>query len=226
MPTLREWQLRLDVDDVLRAQGGDAAEIRSRRSLFVEIAQRALAEGTPLLQPVVHYRQLAVESLSHQRLLLSNGDRLSGPLVTQHIGPATEVVAAACSIGHALEERAAQVMTNDQLYGLALDGVGTAAVEMLATAACHHFEERAELVGQRVTIPISPGLEGWPLFKGQKQIFSLMNTEEINIRLLQSGVMSPRKSLSFVIGLGSDVSTDGVPCDYCNLRDRCRFRPA
>jgi hypothetical protein len=116
-------------------------------------------------------------------------------------------------------------MTTDPLNGLALSGVGSAAVEALTAAVCHHFEERAAIKGLGSTIPINPGLEGWSLQEGQKQIFGLLDSEVKGIRLLPSGMMTPRKSLSFVIGLGPDVSISGSPCDYCDMRDSCRFRP-
>jgi len=223
--TLRDWRLTLGTDDVLRAQGGDPTAIRSRRPSLVEVAERAIADGLPLLRPTVHYRRLPVESHSHQHLGLSGGNYLSGPLIWQHMAPAEEVVVIACTIGPAIEERVARVMTSDPLNGLALDGFGSAAVEALTAAVCHYFEERAANKGMRATIPINPGLEGWSLKEGQKQLFDLLDSEVRGIRLLPSGMMTPRKSLSFVIGIGPNVSNNSAPCDYCEMRDRCRFRP-
>lgn len=198
--------------------------MRSRGPFFVEVAERALAEAAPLLRPGVLYRQLAVESLAHERLTLGGGGSLSSPLIGQHLAAASQVVVIVCTIGHRLEELVAQIMAADLQYGLALDGVGSAATDALAAAACHHFELGAEREGTRTTTPISPGMIGWPVDKGQRQIFDLLNPEEIGVTLLPSGMMVPRKSLSLVMGIGAGVSADGVPCDYCTMRDRCRYR--
>lgn len=224
MPILRDFELVLDADDVLRAQGGDPADIRARRPAFVELAERALVEAMPLLQPAVAYQHWTVEGLTHERLSLAGGGMLSGPLVSQHLAPASEVVTVVCTAGSQLEDHAAQVLGTDAVYGLAIEGVGSAAAEALAAAACHHIEVEAEAVGLKATIPISPGMVGWPVHEGQHQIFDLLTTAEIGVRLMPSGMMIPRKSLSLVIGLGVEVSSEGIPCDYCSMRDRCRYK--
>jgi len=76
MPVLDRWDLDISADDVLREQGGDPAAIRSRRPFFVELAEKALEEGLPLLRPVVLYQRFGVEKVSHQRLLLSGGGKI------------------------------------------------------------------------------------------------------------------------------------------------------
>ena len=224
MAVLQDLKVVFDADDVLRAQGGDPAAIRSRRPAFVDLAERALAEGKPLIQPAVSYRRLAVERLTHDRLVLEGGSVLSGPLITRHLAAASQVAVIVCTVGPALEARADEVMAGDMMYGLALDGVGSAAAEALAVAACHHFEQLVEQEGLQATIPISPGMDGWPVEEGQLQIFHLVDAAEIGVVLLPSGMMVPRKSLSMVIGLGAGVSAEGVPCDYCSMAERCRYR--
>jgi hypothetical protein len=224
LTVLHDFDLSLEADDVLRAQGGDPAAIRSRNVVFVELAEQALAEGMPLLQPVVAYRRLRVEGLTHECLMLAKGGSLSGPLVAQHLSASSQVVAIVCTVGPAVETRSDQAMASNPLLGLALDGVGSAAAEALATAACQRFEQLAAAEGQQATVPINPGMVGWPVSEGQRQVFSLLDAGEIGVELLPSGMMVPRKSVSLVIGLGDEVSGSGVPCDFCNMADRCRYR--
>ena len=57
---------------------------------------------------------------------------------------------------------------------VALDAVGSAAVDLLATAMCQQVDEQAGADGLRTTIPLSPGLVGWPLASGQRQLFALV----------------------------------------------------
>ena len=131
MPILDCWDLKISVDDVLRAQGGDPTAIRSRRPFFVELAEKALEEGLLLLHPVVQYQRFKIEKVSHQRIFLSGGGRLSGLLVWEHLSAATEAIAIVSTIGTELERRAAAAMDTDLVYGFALDAVGSAAVEAL-----------------------------------------------------------------------------------------------
>lgn len=224
MEVLRDLEVVFDADDVLRAQGGDPAAIRSRRPAFADLAERALAEGLPLLRPRVSYQRLGVERLTHERLALAGGSVLSGPLVTQHLASASDVAVMVCTVGPDLETRADEVMAEDMLYGLALDGVGSAAAEALAVAACHYFEQQAADEGWRASVPINPGMVGWPVGEGQQQVFNILDAADKGVTLTATGMMIPRKSLSMVIGLGADVSDSGSACDYCSMGDRCRYR--
>lgn len=224
MTVLDKWDLDLDVDTVLRSQGADPAAIRRRSPRLVESAERALAEGSLLLQPRVTTRRLLVEDLHHERLKLEGNGKLSGGLLAQHMGGAQEVVIVLCTVGEALERRSADVSKEDAIYGLALDGVGSAGVEALANAACALFEEEAIDKDCQVTIPLSPGMVGWPVEQGQPQIFDLLDAGEISVRLTESMMMLPRKSLTFVLGMGKELIAGGRTCDYCSLKETCRYR--
>lgn len=224
MTVLDKWDLRLDVDTVLRGQGADPATIRKRSPRLVESAGRALEEGNLLLQPRVTARRLLVEDLRHEQLKLEGGGKLSGELLAEHMGGAQEAVIVLCTVGEALERRAAEVSKEDAVYGLALDGVGSAGVEALANAACAFFEEEAIDKDYKATIPLSPGMVGWPVEQGQPQIFDLLDASEIGVRLTESMMMLPRKSLTFVLGMGKELVAGGRTCDYCSLKETCRYR--
>jgi len=224
MTVLDKWDLRLDVDTVLRAQGADPAAIRKRNPRLVESTERALDEGSLLLQPRVKSRRLLVEDLRHERIKLMGNGILSGELLAKHMGGAQEVVIILCTVGEGLERRAADVSKEDSVYGLALDAVGSAGVEALANAVCALFEEDATKEDCKVTIPLSPGMVGWPVEQGQPQIFDLLDTDEIGVRLTESMMMVPRKSLTFVLGIGKKLIAGGRACDYCSLKGTCRYR--
>jgi hypothetical protein len=224
MSILNDWELMLDVDAVLRGQGGDPKVIRNRNDRVLRLAERALEEGTKYLDPVVVFRWLAIESLRHERITLAGGASLTGPLIVKHLTTAKDVVAALCTIGNRLEEKTSEVMAEDPAYGLALDGLGSAAVESLANAACHHFETQAADKGYRATIPLNPGMEGWSVEVGQEEIFNLLGDEHAGVKLTSSSMMIPRKSLTMVLGFGPEVRDKGHPCDYCSMRETCRYR--
>jgi len=221
MTVLDKWDLRLNVDAV---QGADPAAIRKRSPRLVESAGRALEEGNLLLQPRVIARRLLIEDLQHERLKLEGNGRLSGGLLAEHMGGAQEVVIVLCTVGEELERRAAEISREDAVYGLALDGVGSAGVEALANAACALFEKEASEADCQVTIPLSPGMVGWSVEQGQPQIFDLLDAGEIGVRLTESMMMVPRKSLTFVLGIGRELITGGRTCDYCSLKETCRYR--
>jgi hypothetical protein len=102
--------------------------------------------------------------------------------------------------------------------------VGSAAVEALANAACKHFEVQANALGLKSSIPISPGMVGWPVDEGQPEIFAILEPAQVNVSLSEHGLMTPRKSLTMVMGFGTEMQTSGKTCDYCAMRETCRYQ--
>ena len=220
---LRDWELRLNLDQVLRSMGVPLIA-QSRSSAVTELAERALREGLPLVNPVVAYCRRAVVSVRHEQITLRGGGRLSGKLVAKHLASSKEVLLIVATISAKLEERISEVLKHDTAYALALDGFGNAATEALAVAACHQFAEAAATHGIYTTAPLSPGMIGWSVEVGQREIFALLDTKAIGLQLTSSGLMIPRKSLSMVIGVGPEAMAGVDTCEYCAMRSTCRYR--
>ena len=224
MPVLDDWDLRLDVDAVLRGQGADPDVLRSRRPRLFEVAAEALDEGLPLIHARVLYERFAVDSILHARVRFMGGGELKGEALAQHLASVQEVLTLVCTIGPELEEYGNRVMETEIVRGLAFYGVGSAAVEALANAACQHFEREAEERGWQTTIPLSPGMIGWSVEEGQPQIFSLLDGEHVGVRLSEAAIMLPMKSLSLVLGQGASLNRQGTTCDFCAMREVCRYQ--
>ncbi len=208
---------------VLRTLGADPEVVRRRRSPAVKVAEQAVATGRPLLAPVVVTDTFAVEELRHERLRIGPG-HLSGPLVAEHLHAARAVVLAICSIGPDLEEAVSSLFADDPALALGLDAFGSAAVDLLGQAMCQIVDERAEAAGEHTSVPLSPGLVGWPVSSGQHQIFALLDGALAGVRLTEGSMMVPKKSTSIAIGVGAEVAHAGESCDYCSMAATCRYR--
>jgi len=223
MALLSSLVLDLTTDDVLRGQGADPAVIRSRRPGLVALAERALEAGRGLLQPRVAFSRLQVTGLRHERLTLDGG-ALQGPLIAQHLAAAELVTVMVCTVGERIDAEVARTMDDDPSYALAMDGVGSAAVEALAAAACRWFEGEAVAAGLKVSLPLSPGMIGWPVPEGQAQVFALVDGGEAGVHLTEGGMMVPRKSLTLVLGQGAGLEAAGSACAFCSLQATCRYQ--
>lgn len=230
MPLLPTFPLHLDADAVLRGQGADPAILRARRPALVNLAQQALDEALPLVEQSAIVHEFDVEGVRHERLLLAGGQSLRGKLIAQHLGQARKLYVLLCTLGGSLEQFAEEMMSESPVYALAIDGVGSAAVEALANAACRHLEDQAAALGWKSSIPLSPGMIDWPVDEGQPQIFKLLEAAQtpgepdLPARLSSSYMMMPRKSLTMVVGAGPQIEMTGRTCDFCNLRDVCRYQ--
>jgi hypothetical protein len=217
-------KLNIDVDMVLRGQGADPAIIRQRRPRLVAIAEQALEEGMQLIEPLVIYRILAVQNRSHDHFTLANGVRLRGTLLAEHLGCAEEIALMVCTLGDRLEHRVTELLKEDPAYAFALDGFGSAAAEVLGRTVCTELEANAQASGLFTSIPINPGLIGWSVDEGQPQIFNALDVEQIGVRMNENAQMIPHKSVSMVLGFSHLSFSSGRPCDFCKLKETCRYQ--
>ena len=65
---------------------------------------------------------------------------------------------------------------------------------------------------------------GWSVEEGQPQIFSLLDSSQVEVRLTDSAIMLPLKSLSLVLGMGPGLNRQGTTCDFCAMREVCKYQ--
>ncbi len=224
MPLLDSWTLDLQVDDILWGQGADPQQVRASFPHLVRVAEEALLGGRPLLRPATLHRRLAVREQRGHRLVLEEGTALAGPFVAQFLSGVDQVAVALCTIGGDLEARARALARQRPALALALDGLGSAAVEALAEQVCALLSQEAAAVGLETTSPLYPGMSGWPLEEGQRALLSLLDGATIGVRMQPGGLLVPLKSISLLLGWGKEVSRGGSACERCDLRGRCRYR--
>ncbi len=219
-----DWPIALDEDAVLKGLGYDPAEIRARAPAFVEAASHALELGLPLLRPGLATAERRITGREGDVVRLAGGGVLAGRLIASRLAEAVEAAVIVCTIGPALERRASEAIVGDVVLGFALDALGTAAVEALATAACRSIEGRAAARDWGWTSPVSPGMVGWPLADGQRQLVSLVDLTSLGVTVTGSSQFVPIKSLSMAVGLGPALGRDAGSCEACGLGKRCRYR--
>jgi hypothetical protein len=225
MDLSKDWNISIGTDEILRGQGADPQIVRARKPALLRAAERAHAAGLGLLHPMSLTAEVMVQEHRHELIRLVGGMALTGPLVTQQLGGAQRVVAAVCTIGPELESTSASIFSEDPLYALALDGLGNAAVESLAQQVCGQIAEQVKQEGLQASTPLSPGTPEWPVEVGQPQIFALLDPTKAGVNLTSGGMMMPKKSVSFVVGIGQEMSQASM-CTVCSLQNTCRYQNA
>ncbi|MCB2179704.1 hypothetical protein KQH54_01130 [bacterium] len=224
MPITTPTTIDLTVDDVLRGQGANPEIIRQRNPKFAQVAEEALQIGLSVISPQILYEWKNVDRLLHEKLILEDGQKLSGSLISQHLKKAEKVVFILVTLGAELDELVSTKMASEPVLGIALDGVGSAAAEQIANQICAEFEAQAALEGLQASIPLSPGMLNWDVHVGQPEIFQILDASEVGVSLTYTGLMLPRKSLSMVLGFGKEMSIQGSTCDYCAMKETCSYR--
>ena len=136
------------------------------------------------------------------------------------------VAAAACTLGPAVQERiSALFATRRRSLALALDTLANELLFRLADRAFATIRREARRTGLGIGIEASPGDPGVPLAQ-QAGVLALADAARIGIHAVGAGMLSPMKSLSFVVALGPNLRRHSAPgrCNCCPSRDRCTVK--
>ncbi len=214
-----EFDFALSKEEVLKGQGIDPQ--RASPKLY-ENAGEVIEETHSLIKPAAMYTVVQVTNFEHQEIRFENGS-FEGPLVGKAMAGAEHLNIAICTIGGDLERRVQELMSENPIMGVALDGAGTSALRRGSQTVEDIISEKACEMGLALGMRAQPGQEGWPI-EQQRLVFSMLPAEKIGVRLTESCLMIPRKSVSFIIPRGKDLDSSVAPCDFCSKRNRCEWR--
>lgn len=117
---------------------------------------------------------------------------------------AEKVALCICTIGPELEQEIKKLMSEDEmLRALILDSLGSEAAEEVAIQSDRILAEKAREMGLWPSKRFSPGFGKWDI-QEQRYVFSALPGESIGVRLTESCMMIPRKSVSFRINFYKD----------------------
>ncbi len=161
----------------------------------------ALKEGLRLCAPKSVYAVFDLKQTA-DGLLLENTDlTLLGENINNHLSGASKCAVMAVTIGVGIEKAiSGYERTGFLTKSVMLDGVATALVEELADRVNEEIKIKAEKEGFYCKTRFSPGYGDFPL-ETQRKIIPLLDCEKrAGIFLNENCIMSPRKSVTAVIG--------------------------
>jgi hypothetical protein len=210
--------LEIDPAEVLRFQGykvGAAPPGPDVMALFDE----ALALGRQLMTPRAVVRWLPAEHRGEGALSVA-GALLSVPGLRARWGAIERAAVAVCTVGEGLEGRVRELWEARELpLAAMLDSVGSGAAESLAEYLNDVLCQEGLAHGVRVTNRVSPGYGHWDVAE-QATVVRLCPPAAIGIALNEACVMTPGKSVSFLVGAGPHARVD----DYFSQCARCWMR--
>jgi len=221
---MKNPEISLTIEAVLKGQGADPEVIANRRPGLLKVAQNALELGQSLIHLDAFSKSLQIISFDNESLNLEGGINIKSTHIAELMHGSKVVEAFICTIGDQLEKVSAELFQTDPSLALALDGMANAAIDQFVEKICCEVEAEAHSEGLKTSIPISPGSSEWPLEKGQPMLFGSIKPDQAIINLSESFLMIPKKSSSFIVGIGKEITKHGKTCDQCNARETCRYK--
>ncbi len=106
----------------------------------------------------------------------------------------------------------------DLLTGYIYDVIGSEIVESAADLMQNELEKTVISSGKKITNRYSPGYCGWDVTE-QHKLFELVPSNFCGIRLTESALMDPIKSVSGIIGIGENVRFNPYTCNLCDNKN-------
>ncbi len=206
-------------------------EVGLRVGDLIDSTRRWYAENG---RPWVYARRTGMMKLSDEGVRIEGTEFIS-PRLRSQLGDAqsNEVMLVAASAGKKCEERARQLWNEekpDEYFFMEV--YGSAVVENLITNTGARFCEWADQHGKAILPHYSPGYPGWEISEQDKLLRLILRKKEAKlpekIRVLESGMLQPKKSLLAVFGITPNIEkikrlTSLIPCDNCSLQS-CQYR--
>ena len=206
---LEGFSIALDPCEVLRFLGTKARGKPAPGERYDELVSDLLSAAERLIAPRGMYVYAA-------------GSELPGSKTFEHF---ERMAFCVCTIGPGLEDEVTRLTkSGDILRGVVLDAVGSVAAEAVAEYIARKIAAEAAREGLKTSCRSSPGYGDWDV-REQGAIFELLPAQRIGVRLSQSFMMIPRKSISFALHVAKEPVKlrSESSCDNCSKKD-CPLR--
>jgi hypothetical protein len=161
---------------------------------FMKVLAELIIEARSLALPTVVRKSWPASELS---------------VLQRHLPGAEVINLGLCTLGPALEQRAAAFFPDNPLAGVVLDQIGTAWIDGLMRRLHQQLRVEAKARGWRAGPAYRPGIGRWPL-EMQGELFRHLPGQDAGVTLSDEWMMSPKKSVSFVVAQGRRLG----PCQF------------
>lgn len=144
-------------------------------------------------------------------------------IVYGQIKKADSIAVFLCTAGEEIGILSREAMKNgDLLTGYVYDVIGSEVVEAAVDLMQNDLSTAMISAGKKITNRYSPGYCGWDVAE-QHKLFRLMPDNFCGVKLNDSALMDPEKSVSGFIGIGEKVKYNPYTCRLCDMKD-CIYR--
>jgi hypothetical protein len=212
---------RLHTEALVTLLGG-TKDHQLSRSLGRKV--RALkAKVKRLLNPRLYYRTAKLTAKSKGTICLDNDIVFRSNKLSKTLKDSEESVCFVGTVGRGIEGEINRLMRENSLAdAYIIDALGSVAVESMVDQFQHQMDGKYKRQGKAVTLRFSPGYCDWPITE-QKKLFRAFDHQDIDVDLLDSCLMRPRKSISGIFGVAPTTGSPYNPCVHCKRLD-CEAR--
>lgn len=216
-------EINISVPSILNAMGYKKA---TAPQPVLYLLDEIIPQITKLINVNAGFRILNSFRLNEQKdsIFVDDVQFNTGTIIAKPLRNASAAAVFVATAGPQIEKMSKDyLLGEDPLKGYLLDAIGSEIVECAADLLEVKLQEIISGKNLKTTNRYSPGYCGW-IVKEQHKLFSLLPKNFCGITLTDSALMVPIKSVSGIIGLGSNVKKHDYQCSICELESCFRRR--
>ena len=201
--------LQIDRQEIYRAMGyrEEVPEIQ-----FREMVETMLEELAGLCRPQGLYRIYDGQVVDSGHIEVGQISFRVGKIIAPCFDKAEQFAGFVTTAGQEYDGYVKELKAKEDMVSVFMaDAIGSVIAEACVTEVIKRLEKQIPL---RHTYPYSPGYCGWNV-KEQAALFQLLPENPCGVKLTDSCLMLPVKSVSGVIGLGDEVENKPYGCAIC-----------
>jgi len=215
MKALGNITLHYDLDELMRF-----CHLNCFRDRMKEV-EAVIEESYRLIDPKAVYKTVKISEVKGNRLVLEGGSVFESELLAEKFKCTSEIAVYVATIGPALEKRVTELGPKELSKSFMMDCIGTYALRQVSDIIQENLQPGG---GERLS-KFSPGDTAYWDIRQQRALFDILGAKEveraIGVRLNEYCIMTPKKSVSGVMGLTEEQFLE---CQIC--KRRCEYRRA
>lgn len=204
--------LRLTPDLILKEMGYGAVQ---PEDAVVVLLNELFDEISCLTHPLAVYRIFGGEVEESSVKLIDSGDFEVGQVIASLLKGSVRFALFVGTAGNEFQAYQNKLKEEgDVLKMFMVDAIGSCIAEAVGDYLESMLEK--EIAPEYHTNRFSPGYCGWQL-QTQQHLFQLLEGNPCGVQLSEVSLMNPVKSISGIIGIGTNVNRKVYGCQYCEL---------
>ncbi len=211
---------KLNKSEALRYMGyGKTAPDENVLAMMDECEKALLT----VIKPCFTYHIFDIEHVDNGVAVLGTSMILEGKSVSEHLANCDRCVLLAATLSAHADRIIRRYEATDMTRAVMADFLASAAVEQVCDMADEQV--RKEFSDFHQTWRFSPGYGDLPLDIQGQFLDVLQAQKRIGLNATENNILTPRKSVTAVIGLSvHDIPKGRRGCAACNMHDTCQFR--
>lgn len=185
----------------------------------VQAVEDMIVEMAKVCRPQCGYEIFPVAEIGKTTIRIDDHEFNTGPVITRNFRGAQYIALFVSTAGVEFDEWLKKLKAKGDIFEeFMADAIGSEIPEAAARVAGSKIEEYFEEKGMGITNSFSPGYCGWHVME-QEKFFAMLPPEPCGIKLNDSCLMTPIKSVSGFIGAGPGVEKKEYSCQVCEKKD-------